>query len=116
MSATTDATLNLLAGTLRGWRGTQAFAPAARRPEKLLELPYVLRNTGKGVWTDMGPPSFRDRLFKAPKETTRNRAWLAEHAGKVQVPYLVDPNTRIALYESDTILAYLDQTYAVPPA
>src|SRR5688572_22527558 len=57
-----------------------------------LELPFVLRNTGKGTWTDMGPPSFRDRLFKAPRETTRNRTWLAEHTGKVQVPYLVDTN------------------------
>jgi len=258
MSAATDATLNLLAGTIRGWRGTQAFAPAARRPEKLLELydievspycrlvrevlteldldvlilpcpsggtrfrpaaervggkqlfpllvdentgthlyesadiieylgrtydrevgaargwrrqlavttsylssalqwrpsgiagmrarpskapatplelysfesspyskrvrarlcelelSYVLRNTGKGTWTDMGPPLFRDRLFKAPKATTRNRTWLAEQTGKVQVPYLVDANTGTAMYESDAILAYLERTYAAP--
>ena len=254
MSATTDATINLLAGTVRGWRGTQAFAPAARSPEKLLELydieaspycrlvrevlteldldalilpcpsggkrfrgkaealggkqqfplladentgtvlyesadiveyltrtygkpatakgwrrplalatsylssallwrpggitgmaarpskapekplelysfesspfskrvrarlceleiPYVLRNTGKGAWTDMGPPSFRDRLFKGPKDTTRNRKWLAERTGRVQVPYLVDPNTGSEMYESDAILEYLDKTY-----
>ena len=76
-----------------------------------LELPYVLRNTGKGAWTDMGPPSFRDRLFKGPKDTTRNRKWLAERTGKVQVPYLVDPNTGSEMYESDAILEYLDKTY-----
>ncbi len=76
-----------------------------------LELPYVLRNTGKGAWTDMGPPSFRDSLFKAPKDTNRNRRWLAEHTGKVQVPYLIDANTGAAMYESDAILAYLDRTY-----
>jgi glutathione S-transferase len=78
-----------------------------------LELPYVLRNTGKGAWTDMGPPSFRDQVFKGPKDTTRNRKWLADKTGKVQVPYLVDANTEKAMYESDAILEYLDRTYAV---
>ncbi len=76
-----------------------------------LELPYVLRNTGKGAWSDMGPPSFRDTLFRGPKETTRNRRWLAEHTGRVQVPYLRDPNTGAEMYESNAMLAYLDRTY-----
>ncbi len=79
-----------------------------------LEIPYLLRNTGKGGWKDMGPPSFRDKLFKGPKETTRNRRWLAEHTGRVQVPYLIDPNTGTAMYESQEILDYLDRTYALP--
>lgn len=78
-----------------------------------LELPYLLHNTGKGSWGDMGPPSFRDQLFKTPQGTTRNRRWLAEHTGKVQVPYLIDANTGTAMYESGDILAYLDRTYAV---
>lgn len=78
-----------------------------------LQLPYLLHNTGKGTWADMGPPSFRDRLFKAPKGTTRNRRWLAEHTGQVQVPYLIDPNTGTALYESQAILAYLNRTYGL---
>ena len=76
-----------------------------------LEIPYLLKNTPKGAMTDMGPPVFRDKLFKAPKGTTRNRAWLAEHTGKVQVPYLIDPNTGVAMYESNDILRYLDKTY-----
>lgn len=78
-----------------------------------LELPYVLKNTGKGAMSDMGPPSFRDSLFKGPMGTTPNRAWLAEQTGRVQVPYLVDVNTGVAMYESADILAYLDQTYAL---
>lgn len=77
-----------------------------------LELPYLLHNTGKGAMSDMGPPSFRDRIFKAPKGTTANRQWLATHTGKVQVPYLIDPNTGVAMYESMAILKYLDTTYA----
>lgn len=78
-----------------------------------LELPYLLHNTGKGAWGDMGPPSFRDQLFKTPRGTTRNRRWLDENTGKVQVPYLIDANTGTALYESQAILAYLNQTYAL---
>jgi glutathione S-transferase len=77
-----------------------------------LELPYLLRNTGKGAWKDMGPPSFRDRLFKGEMGTSRNRRWLAEHTGKVQIPYLIDPNTGAAMYESRHILRYLNQNYA----
>ena len=90
-------------------------SPYSKRvPARLceLEIPYVLRNTGKGAWSDMGPPSFRDKLFKAPMDTNRNRAWLAEHTGRVQVPYLRDPNTKAEMYESDAILAYLNDTYA----
>lgn len=76
-----------------------------------LELPYTLRNTGKGAWTDMGPASFRDKLFKGPKDTGRNRKALAERTGQVQVPYLVDPNTGTAMFESADILRYLEKTY-----
>lgn len=78
-----------------------------------LELPYLLRNAGKGGWKDMGPPSFRDSLFKGEKGTTRNRRWLADNTGQVQVPYLVDANTGTAMYESGDILKYLDRTYAL---
>jgi hypothetical protein len=38
MSATIEALVNLLAATVRGWRGTAAFAASDRRPETLLEL------------------------------------------------------------------------------
>ncbi|MDB5986900.1 MAG: Glutathione S-transferase, N-terminal domain [Nevskia sp.] len=78
-----------------------------------LELPYILRNTGKGGWKDLGPPNFRDKLFKGAMGTTRNRKWLAEHTGRVQVPYLIDANTGVAMYESQQILQYLDKTYAL---
>ena len=81
-----------------------------------LEIPYLLRNAGKGGWKDMGPPSFRDKLFKGPMETTRNRAWLAQHTGRVQVPYLVDANTGVGMYESQEILGYLERTYGAGAA
>lgn len=57
-----------------------------------LELPYVLHNLGRR--------SGKREAFRAL-------------AGKMQVPYLVDPNTGTAMFESAKIVAYLEQTYAV---
>jgi glutathione S-transferase len=39
------------------------------------------------------------------------RAELRRLGGRVRVPYLVDPNTGAALYESDAIRDYLERTY-----
>jgi glutathione S-transferase len=78
-----------------------------------LELPYLLRNTGKGSMKDLGPPAVRDRLWKAPAATNRNRRALFERTGRVQVPYLVDPNTGVEMYESAAIQRYLFETYAL---
>jgi glutathione S-transferase len=55
-----------------------------------LDLGYVVRNLPKG----------------SPK-----RAELAKRGGKVMVPYLVDPNTKREMYESDDIVAYLESRY-----
>lgn len=76
-----------------------------------LELPYIVRNTGKGRWTDMGPAAVRDKWHKAPKDTGRNRKLLFERTGAVQVPYLIDANTSTEMYESADIIRYLEKTY-----
>lgn len=120
-----------LASAARGWRGGQARpSKAPKKPLELfsfesspysrlvrevlceLELPYLLRNTGKAQWSDMGPPLVRDRLLKARKDTGRNRARLLERTGRVQLPYLIDPNTGTELFESADIIAYLEKQYA----
>ena len=55
------------------------------------ELPYHLRNVARG---------------------SPGRAALETRAGRVQVPYLVDPNTGSALFESADIVRHLESTYA----
>jgi len=55
-----------------------------------LDLPCEVRNVAK-------------RSARRPE--------LVERGGKMQVPYLVDPNTDTAMYESDDIVRYLDSTY-----
>jgi glutathione S-transferase len=53
----------------------------------------------------------RRRLLDEYTPRQRNRVALMERAGRIAVPYLVDPNTGAELFESADILDYLDQTY-----
>ena len=57
-----------------------------------LELPYLLHNVGR----------------KSPR-----RAAFIARSGKMQVPWLSDPNTGTELFESKAIIDYLDQTYGL---
>jgi glutathione S-transferase len=89
-------------------------SPYSRRVRELLcelELPYLLRSTGKARWQDLGPPELRTALFPDLPVEGRTRKELAQRAGKVQVPYLVDPNTGTALFESEAIRDYLLAKY-----
>ncbi len=56
-----------------------------------LELPYLLHNVGRG---------------------SAGREAFVQRSGKLLVPYLVDPNTQRAMFESAEIARYLDETYA----
>jgi glutathione S-transferase len=67
------------------------FSRIARERLCELEIPYVLRNVGKG--------------------SAKRDAYVAK-SGKMQVPYLVDPNTSAAMFESAEIVRYLTATYA----
>ena len=85
------------------------FARLVRETLCELELPYLLHNVGKGAGrpSEWLPPGAR-KNYVAP---TEHRRQLVERGGKMQVPYLVDPNTGAALYESADIQRYLRQTY-----
>jgi len=68
------------------------FCRIVREELCTLELPYVLHNVAKG--------------------SAKREAFVAR-SGKMMVPYLVDPNTGTAMFESADIVRYLDATYAV---
>lgn len=76
-----------------------------------LELPYLLRNMGKAEWRQMGPPGVRQRFFAERPIRGRNRILLHERTGRMQVPYLIDPNQGQALFESADICRYLQDSY-----
>jgi glutathione S-transferase len=66
------------------------FCRLVRETLTQLELPYLLHNVAKG--------------------SAKRPAFVAL-SGKMMVPYLVDPNTNTALFESADITAYLERTY-----
>ncbi len=121
-----------MATVLRGFAGTRAAGTADSGPELplelysfeaspysrpvretlcALELPYVLRNTGKAVKADMGPPWVREKFFPDTPVEGRNRTRMSEDTGRMQVPYLIDPNTDTRMFESEDIIRYLQTTY-----
>ena len=68
------------------------YSRLAREALCELELPYVLHNVARG--------------------SPRREAFV-ERSGRMMVPYLVDPNTGRAMFESADIVRYLNETYAV---
>ena len=50
-------------------------------------------------------------VLPTPRGGRRFRKQLTERAGRMQVPYLIDPNTDTEMPESDDIIAYLFRTY-----
>lgn len=78
-----------------------------------LELPYILHNLGKEHWTELGPAVQRLHFGPYKPIPGGKRDRFMQQYGRVQVPYLEDPNTGAALFESEDILAYLDKTYAL---
>lgn len=120
-----------LAAGLRGERGLQARP--ARRPRRLLEvwsfesspysrlvrerlteleLAYTLHNVGKEQASDLGPAAWRLRPGPYQPRPGGRRAELLARWGRVQLPYLEDANSGVAMFESGDIIDYLEQRYA----
>jgi glutathione S-transferase len=69
-------------------------SPYCRKVREILhelDLPCLMKNVARG---------------------SLRRKELIAHGSKMQVPYLIDPNTQIAMYESEDIIRYLRKTYA----
>jgi glutathione S-transferase len=89
------------------------FARLVRERMTELELPYTLHNLGKERWGELGTSTRRlTRGPYVPRPGGKRQAFLAAR-GRVQVPYLEDPNTGAALFESSAIIEYLERTYAL---
>jgi glutathione S-transferase len=90
-------------------------SPFARPVRDLLcelEIPYVLRSAGRTRLSDWVPPAMRDSLSMRSDPDLKNRKALLERAGRVSIPYLIDPNTGTEMGESEEIIRYLTETYA----
>lgn len=87
------------------------FSRLVRETLCALELAYILRNMGKARGADMGPPWVRRRFFSDTPVEGRNRKRMMAATGRMQVPYLIDPNTNTQMYESAAIDRYLRTQY-----
>jgi len=67
------------------------FCRIVREALSSLELPYLLHNVAKN---------------------SHKREEFVKRSAKMMVPYLIDPNTDTAMFESADIVRYLEQTYA----
>ena len=87
------------------------FARLVRERLCELEIPYVLRSMGRSTATDWLPPSVRDALKIQSAPETLNRKVLLERAGRITVPYLVDPNFGVEMGEAAAIIEHLQTRY-----
>jgi glutathione S-transferase len=101
---------SVIAGAFRMGRG--AYYRSAKTPEKPLELwsfeasPYcrIVRETLCAL-------ELPYRLHNVAKNSPSRDAFVAR-SGKMMVPFLVDPNTGVEMFESADIVRYLNRTYA----
>jgi len=102
---------SMLASGFRAGRGRHAVR--SRQPEKLLEL-YSYEGSpfcrlAREALCELELPY---RLRNVPRQSPDRAAFVAV-SGKMQVPYLIDPNTDVRMFESEEIRRYLYETYAV---
>jgi glutathione S-transferase len=92
-------------------RGSRVRARRDVQPEQLLELynfeasPYCRKVREVLNELDL------DYVVHNVAKRSARRPQLVARGGKMMVPYLIDPNTKREMYESDDIIAYLDSTY-----
>jgi len=105
----TDVNLGA-AGIWRGLRGV-GYRPA-RQPEQLLELwSYEASPYCRIVREVLCTLELAYRLHSVARGSP-SRAAFVERSGRMQIPYLVDPNTGKAMFESADIVEYLEAEYA----
>lgn len=104
-------TTSMLASGFRPTRGRHAVR--ARQPEQLLEL-YSYEGSpfcriAREALCELEIPH---RVRNVPRRSPDRERFIAV-SGKMQVPFLVDPNTGTQMFESAEVRRYLYDTYAL---
>ena len=88
------------------------FTRVVRASLAELELPFIYHNVAKERWQDMGPAVLRFKPGKYQALAGGKREKVMDVMGRdIQVPYLVDPNTGVKMFESAAIVKYLNKYY-----
>ena len=90
---------SMISTLVRAANGIQS-APATEKPAELLQL-YDIENCPycRLVREALTELDLDAEIYPCPKNGRRFRPIVAEQGGKTQFPYLVDPNTGVAMYE-----------------
>lgn len=94
----------------RGGRTEGAAATRTQPVEPLVLYNFEASPFCRKVRESLGTLNLDHVVANVARNGVR-RAELVERGGKMMVPYLIDPNTGTEMYESDDIVAYLQQTY-----
>ncbi|MDX2171164.1 MAG: glutathione S-transferase N-terminal domain-containing protein [Deltaproteobacteria bacterium] len=111
MNRALDVATSLAVSIVRLGGGLQV-GNLGKRPKKRLELyefeacPYCRK-----VREALSVLDLEATIYPCPKNGPRFRPEVVQRGGKAQFPFLVDPNTKRELYESDAIVAYLFEEY-----
>jgi hypothetical protein len=76
-----------------------------------MQIPYILRSCGRTELGEWLLPPIRDVLNIVPNSELANRKTLQQKAGRMAIPYLIDPNENVQMFESAKIIEYLEATY-----
>ena len=66
----------------------------------------------RNVREKLGTLCLPHKMVSCPRGSS-NRDKMMAKTGRFQVPYLVDPNTGIEMYESEEIVKYLEEVYTI---
>jgi glutathione S-transferase len=92
-------------------------SPLGERPEKSLELfEFEACPFCRKVREALSCLDLEAVIYPCPKNGPTYRPQVAKEGGKMQFPFLKDPNTGASLYESDEIVRYLFEKYGKGPA
>jgi glutathione S-transferase len=111
MNRALDVGTSFVASLARLGGGMQ-IAALGKRPKQRLELyefeacPYCRK-----VREALSALDLEAMIYPCPKEGPRFRPEVIRRGGKAQFPYLIDPNTKKQLYESNDIVTYLFTEY-----
>ncbi|TXD97171.1 glutathione S-transferase [Psychrobacter frigidicola] len=89
------------------------FCRLVREKLSTLEVGYINHNVAREQIEDIGVFGKRLKLgkYKPIKGGKREHIMKEDMPGKLQFPYLVDPNTDTEMFESQDIIDYLVKTY-----
>lgn len=80
-----------------------------------LEIPFKFHNVAKERWQDQGPALLRLKPGKYVPLAGGKREQVVQVMNRqkqdIQVPYLIDPNQNVKMFDSAKIVAYLQQQY-----